>query len=112
MRSPAVELFEQEFARRLGVAEAVAVNNGTAALLACLWSLGLKAGDEVITTPYTFMATANAVVIAGGTPVFADVDPQTLLLDPAQVARKLTRRTRAVVPVHLFGQVCPLAEVL
>jgi dTDP-4-amino-4,6-dideoxygalactose transaminase len=102
------DTFERTFAERLKVPHAIAVNSGTSALIAALWALDLQPGDEVVTTPYTFVATANAILIAGGRPVFADVDPQTLLLDPQEVERKISPRTRALLPVHLFGQVCPL----
>lgn len=100
--------FEEAFCERLDVPHAIAVCNGTAALIAALWSLDLEPGDEVITTPFTFLATANAIVIAGGTPVFADIDHETLLIDPDEVRRKLTPHTRALLPVHLFGRVCEM----
>lgn len=106
MRSNAAEQFERALAERLGASQVIAVNSGTAALTACLMSLDLQPGDEVITTPYTFIATVNAIVFAGGRPVFADVLPDSLLIDPDDVWRKRTPRTRAVVPVHLFGRVC------
>lgn len=106
------EAFEAAFQDRFGVPHAIAVNSGTSALIAALWSLELQPGDEVVTTPFTFMATANAIVIAGGTPVFADIDPETLLIDPADVARRITPRTRAILPVHLFGRVCAMDPLL
>lgn len=104
--------FEDEFARRLEVPHAIAVNSGTSALIAALWALDLAPGDEVITTPFTFVATANAIVIAGGRPVFADIDAESLLIDPREIVRQLTPRTRAIVPVHLFGRPCPMADIL
>lgn len=106
------DAFEAEFSHRFGGCSAIAVNSGTSALIAVLWSLDLKPGDEVITTPFTFVATANAIVIAGGTPVFADIHPDTLLIDPAAIEELITPRTRAIVPVHLFGRVCAMDEIL
>lgn len=103
---PMVERFEQAFAAQCGVREAVAVSSGTAALHAAISALDLDPGDEVITTPMTFVATANAVLFAGGVPVFADVDPETLLLDPAAVEAAVTSRTRAILAVDYAGQPC------
>jgi perosamine synthetase len=98
------EDFEKGFARAVGTRFAVAVNSGTAALFLAYLAM-LKPGDEVIVPDFTFAATATMVVAAGATPVFADVDPKTFNLDPAEVERRITARTRAIVPVHLFG--CP-----
>jgi perosamine synthetase len=96
--------FEAAFAGVVGAREAVAVNSGTAALHAAMRALDIRQGDEVIVPAMTFAASANAVVYEGGTPVFADVDPETLLIEPADVARKLTAKTRAVVAVDFAGQ--------
>jgi len=93
---------EREVERRFRVKHAVAVNSGTAALHAGLASLDLR-GGEVITSPYTFSATASAIVLAGGTPVFADVDPYTFCITPETVKPYVTKRTKAILPVHLFG---------
>jgi perosamine synthetase len=103
---PAVEQFERAVAGFTGARHAVAVSSGTAALHAAVYALGIGPGDEAIVPPMTFAATANAVVFQGGTPVFADVDPDTLLLDPAEVERKITPRTRAIIPVDYAGQPC------
>lgn len=103
---PTVEEFEKAFAQFTGTAYAVAVCNGTAALHAAMAALGIGPGDEVIVPAITFVATANAVVYQGGTPVFADVDPGTLLLDPAEVRRLITPRTRAIAAVDYAGQPC------
>lgn len=103
---PKVAEFERAFADYVGVAEAVAVNSGTAALHVAVHALGIGPGDEVIVPALTFAATANCVVYQGGTPVFADVDPETLLIDPASVAAKLTPRTRAIIAVDYAGQPC------
>ncbi|MBN2473901.1 MAG: DegT/DnrJ/EryC1/StrS family aminotransferase [Pirellulales bacterium] len=103
---PMVERFERAFADYVGTAEAVAVSNGTAALHAAMFALAVGPGDEVIVPPMTFAATANAVVFQRGTPVFADVDPETLLLAPEQVEARLTERTRAIIAVDYAGQPC------
>ena len=103
---PKVAEFEQAFADFVDAREAVAVSNGTAALHAAMYAIGIGPGDEVIVPTMTFAATANCVVFQGGTPVFADVDPDTLLLDPAQVKAKITPRTKAIVAVDYTGQPC------
>lgn len=101
---PIVERFEQAVAAFVGQAHAVAVSSGTAALHAAMHAIGIGPGDEVIVPPMTFAATANAVVYQGGIPVFADVDPATLLLDPQAVVNRITARTKAVVAVDYAGQ--------
>lgn len=98
--------FEEAFARYLGAAGAVGVANGTDALVVSLRSLDLAPGDEVIVPAFTFIATAGAVVLAGGNPVFADVEPATLNLDPRSVAARITDRTVGVIGVHLYGRPC------
>jgi perosamine synthetase len=103
---PTVAEFESALARATGAAHAVVVSNGTAALHAAMFALGIGPGDEVIVPPITFAASANAVVYQGGTPIFADVDPRTLLIDPDAVARLITPRTRAIVAVDYAGQPC------
>jgi perosamine synthetase len=100
---PYIDRFEQDFARYLGVRHAVAVSNGTVALHLALHAMGLGPGDEVIVPDLTFAATAHTVLQTGATPVFADVSAETWCLDPRAVERALTPRTRAIVPVHLFG---------
>ncbi len=99
-----VKLFEQEFAKYIGVKHAVAVANGTAALDLALKAIGIKEGDEVITTPFTFIATANAILFQGAKPIFADIDPKTYNLDPNDVLEKITSKTKAIIVVHLYGQ--------
>lgn len=106
-----VTRFEQEFARFCGVRHAVSVSNGTVALHLALHALGVGPGDEVIVPSLTFVATANAVHYTGATPVFADVDPVTWCIDPADVQRRITSRTRAILPVHLYGHPAPMAEL-
>ncbi|MEA2272549.1 MAG: perosamine synthetase [Solirubrobacteraceae bacterium] len=100
---PRVTAFEDAFASRLGVAHASAVSSGTTGLHLALRAVGVEAGDEVVTSPFSFVATANAVVFEKARPVFADIDPVTLNLDPAAAAAARTDRTRAVMPVHIFG---------
>lgn len=103
---PKVDEFEQAFAAFVGAEHAVAVSSGTAALHAAAYALDIQSGDEVIVTPMTFAASANAILYQGGTPVFADVQPDTLLIDPEQVASKITSRTKAVIAVDYAGQPC------
>lgn len=108
---PEVENFEKEIASYLGVGAAVGCASGTDALLLALMSLDLEEGDEVITTPFTFFATASCITRNGGIPVFADVDPATYNLSMESVLDKITPRTKAVLPVHLFGQTCRLEVI-
>jgi dTDP-4-amino-4,6-dideoxygalactose transaminase len=100
---PEVEQLEAEISDYVGCRFAVSCASGTDALMLALMAAGVKSGDEVITTPFTFVATASAIVRAGATPVFADIDPQSYNLAPESVAQAITPRTRAIIPVHLFG---------
>ena len=108
---PEVEAFEREAAAYLGVPHAVGVANGTDALVLSLEAMGVARGDEVICPAFTFYATAEAIARVGATPVFADIDPVTLNLDPVAVAALVTDRTTAIVPVHLFGRPAQLEEL-
>jgi dTDP-3-amino-3,4,6-trideoxy-alpha-D-glucose transaminase len=108
---PEVAAFEEEFADYLGVRHCVGVANGTDALTIALRALGVRPGDEVVCPSFTFYATAEAIVNAGATPVFCDVDPATACVTAATVEAAVTERTRAVVPVHLFGNVAPVEEL-
>jgi dTDP-4-amino-4,6-dideoxygalactose transaminase len=101
---PEVKTLEVEVARYCGAGHAVGCSSGSDALLLALYALDIKAGDEVIVPTFTFFATAGAVCRTGATPVFVDIDPETYNLDPADVERKITARTRAIMPVHLYGQ--------
>jgi len=103
---PKIGQFEEAFAESVGAREAVAVSSGTAALHAATYALGISRGDEVIVTTMTFAASANCVVYQGGTPIFADVDPGTLLLDPSSVEAKITDRTKAIIAVDYAGHPC------
>jgi UDP-4-amino-4,6-dideoxy-N-acetyl-beta-L-altrosamine transaminase len=109
-QGPAVERFEGAMAERLGVRHAVAFANGTAALHGAYHVAGVGPGDEVLTSPMTFAATANGALYAGGTPVFADIDPSTLCLSPARAEERLTARTRVIAPVSFAGYPAPIAE--
>jgi perosamine synthetase len=100
---PRLPAFEQAFAARLGVAHACAVSSGTAGLHLALRAAGVRDGDEVVTSPFSFVASANAAVFERARPVFADIDPRTLNLDPAAAAAAVTERTTALLPVHIFG---------
>ena len=100
---PEIDALEGELSRQLGVTHAIAVSSGTDAILLALMALDVKAGDEVITPTYSFFATAGAVERLGARPVLVDIDPVTFNIDPARAAAAITSRTKAIIPVHLFG---------
>ena len=106
-----VELFEHKFADFLGTKYAVAVGNGTCALFLSLIALEIGKGDEVITTPFTFISTTNAITFTGATPVFVDIT-NTLNIDVSKIEQKITRKTKAILPVHLFGQAAQMKEIM
>jgi len=108
---PRVAQFERDFARYVGAKYAVAVSSGTAALHAACFAAGIGPGDEVITTPITFAASANCVLYMGGKPVFADIDPQTYNIDPEEIKKKITCKTKAIIPVHFTGQPVDLTSI-
>lgn len=107
-----VQAFEDAFAAYCGTRHAVATNTGTSALHLALIAAGIGPGDEVITTPFTFVATVAAILYAGARPVLVDIEPDTMTIDPARVAEAITRNTRAIMPVHLYGQVADMDPLL
>ncbi len=109
---PDVESFEAEFADFCGVKACVGVANGTDALSLALEALDIGQGDEVITVPHTFIATTEAIASVGATPVFVDVRPDTMLMDPGLIEAAITPRTKAIIPVHLYGQMCDMDEIM
>jgi perosamine synthetase len=110
-QGPRVEQFEKAFAGYTGVKYAVAVNSGTAALHTALLAAGIGPGDEVITTSFSFIATANCCLFVGARPVFTDVDPRTFNIDPRSIEEKITSKTKAVIAVDLYGQPCDMVEI-
>ena len=111
-QGPRVKAFEEAFAAMCGVSHAIATSSGTTALHVALLARGIGPGDEVITTPFTFIASANSILFTGAKPVFVDIDPVTFNLDPAQVADAITEKTKAIMPVHLFGLLCDMDALL
>jgi hypothetical protein len=109
---PNVKQFEEEMASYLGVKHAIAVANGTDALVLTLKALGIGPGDEVITTPYTFFASAECISRVGARPVFTDIDPDTFNIDPKEIVKNITKNTRALIPVHIFGRPAPMDEIM
>src|SRR5215208_3430310 len=109
---PAVAEFEKDFAAFCHTGEAIGVNSGTSALHLALLALGVGAGDEVITVPFTFVATVSAIEYAGARPVFVDVEPEYLTMDPARLEAAITPRTKAIIPVHIYGHPAPMDGIL
>ncbi|MBA7580073.1 UDP-4-amino-4-deoxy-L-arabinose--oxoglutarate aminotransferase [subsurface metagenome] len=111
-QGPKVEEFEKNFATYVGARYAIAVNSGTAALHAACFAANIEEGDEVITTPITFAASANCVLYQGGTPVFADIDTDTLNIEPEEIEKKITKKTKALIPVDFTGLPVNLEKIL
>jgi len=112
LRGSRVKMFEEEFARFIGVKHVIAVSSGTAALHVALKAMGVGPGDEVIVPPFTFVATATAVLHSNAVPVFADIDRETLNIDPASVEERVTERTKVIIPVHLCGLPAEMDEIM
>ncbi len=112
INGPAVQLFQKNLEQYLGVKHVIPCANGTDALQVAMMALNLKPGDEVITTSFTFIATAEVIALLQLTPVLVDVDPDTFNIDPKAIERAITPKTRAIVPVHLFGQTAPMEEIM
>ena len=106
------EEFERRFAEYIGTKHAIAVNSGTAALIVALQAVGVGPGDEVITSPFSFIATATSIIACGATPVFVDITPGDFNIDPAKIEAAITSRTKAVMPVHLYGQAADMAPIM
>jgi len=109
---PKVKEFEKKVAEYVRTKYAIAVNSGTSGLHLCIKSLGIKDGDEVITTPFSFIASANCILYEGAKPVFVDIDENTLCIDPNKIEEKITKKTKAILPVHIFGYACDMDKIL
>ena len=110
-QGPKVTEFEKEFAKYIGAKYGVATNSGTAALHIALLACGIKKGDEVITTPFSFAATGNSILYTGAKPVFVDIDPETFNIDPEKIEISINEKTKAIMPVHLYGQAAEMDKI-
>lgn len=111
-QGPKVAEFEEKFAKLIGTKYAVATSSGTTALQVALLSHGIGAGDEVITSPFTFIASSNSIVYTGARPVFVDIDEETYNLDPEKIEAQITKKTKAIMPVHLYGQATNMTKIM
>ncbi|MEM5847376.1 MAG: DegT/DnrJ/EryC1/StrS family aminotransferase [Candidatus Aenigmatarchaeota archaeon] len=111
-QGPKVKEFEEKIAEYIGVKYAIATSSGTTALHTALLAVGIKPGDEVITTPFTFIATANSILYCGAKPVFVDVDERTFNINPSLIEEKITEKTKAILPVHLYGQPADMKSLM
>jgi len=109
---PKIKKFEKKFAEKIGTKYACAVSSGTAGLHLALLAAGIKDGDEVITTPFSFVASSNTILYVGAKPVFVDVDPLTFNINPGKIEKKITRKTKAILVVHIFGQAADMSPIL
>lgn len=109
---PATQEFEERFAEAIGTRHAIAVNSGTSGLHLCVRALGIGPGDEVITTPFSFIASSNCILFEGATPVFVDVKPGTYNIDPDHIEAAITEKTKAILPVHVFGQSAEMDAIM
>ena len=109
---PEVAEFEKDFAQRVGSKFACAVSNGTAGLHLAMLAAGIKKGDEVITSPFSFIASSNSIIYVGAKPVFADIDPITFNIDPAKIEKKINAKTKAILVVHIFGQMADMQAIM
>jgi len=109
---PKVGEFEEKFTDYIGTKHAIAVNSGTSGLHLCMNAIGIKKGDEVITSPFSFIASSNCIIFEGGKPVFVDIDPDTLNIDAESIEAAITKNTKAILPVHVFGQPCKMGAIM
>jgi len=112
MPSAVRKMFEDYCTETMKVQDTISVNSGTSALIAALWSMDLQPGDEVITTPFTFIATTNAILIAGATPVFVDIREDDYLIDANKIEGAINDKTKAIIPVHLYGRMCNMNRIM
>ncbi|HEY9701520.1 MAG TPA: DegT/DnrJ/EryC1/StrS family aminotransferase, partial [Allocoleopsis sp.] len=112
INGPIVQEFENQFANYIGTTDSVVCNSGTDALYLALRAFNIGPGDEVITTPFTFIATAEVISLVGAKPVFVDIDPHTFNIDPQKITAVITDKTKAIIPVHLFGMPANMTEIM
>jgi dTDP-4-amino-4,6-dideoxygalactose transaminase len=112
VQGPKVKELEEKFSKKVNVKYCAAVNSGTAALHSALFSAGIQTGDEVITTPFTFVATANSILMVGAKPVFVDINEKTFNIDPDKIEKKITPKTKAIIPVHLYGLMTDMEKII